>query len=148
MNRARLKLDFDDLKQALRMLPRELTEQAQTIVDARTTAAAQAIVAAYNQHRVTGNLAAGVEVQYGAKGRFVAASRVVSTAPHAHLFEDGTVMRFDDSRAGAYRGYMPAFNVFWPIYRRERKQMWDELAAMVVRHRLGFEVHGSADTAA
>lgn len=131
-----------EMKRELRKLPEALTREAQDIVDKRAVNAASTIHGMYlaGPYSFTGNLAAGVGIQYGARGRGLASVRVVSNAPHAHLIENGTAMRFTDE--GAYRGIMRPQHIFVPTMMREREAMWGEIALMLVKH--GLEVSGYA----
>lgn len=124
----KIQLDgFNAMYDWLRTLPRNLTNQAQVLVDSSARAAALEIAAAYP--RRSGNLARGVGVQWGARGKFVAASRVVNTAPHAFMFEQGTVSR--KTSQGWDRGVMPAGHLFVPIVIRHRADLMVQLEAMM-----------------
>lgn len=61
--------------------------------------------------------------------------KVRSKAPHAHLYEYGTVQRFTAS-TGANRGTMPAKPTFVPAAVRARQRMQRELEGVVQRQRV------------
>lgn len=79
----------------------------------------------------TGNLAARVVVEKAGPLRV----KVRTKAPHAHLYEFGTVQRFTHG-TGANRGTMPAKPVFVPAAVRTRKRMVDDLKDLVRRQRV------------
>ena len=72
----------------------------------------------------TGNLRGGVRLDKLGPRRF----RVQNRAPHAHLYEFGTVRRFT-SGSGANRGTMPARPVFVPQAIYWRTQMLQRTAS-------------------
>ena len=61
--------------------------------------------------------------------------KVRSKAPHAHLYEFGTVQRFTND-TGANRGTMPAKPTFIPAAVRTRARMQRELEGLVRRQRV------------
>lgn len=61
--------------------------------------------------------------------------KVRSKAPHAHLYEYGTVQRFTAGR-GANRGTMPAKPTFIPAAVRARTRMVDRLTDLVKRQKV------------
>lgn len=139
---------LSELKDALRNLPVELRDDAQGIVESHADAAAAAVIAAYPigpprvftklaYHYPGGALRKGVKVEKAAGSAFGTIVRVKSTAKHAWLFENGSELRHTD--AGINRGRMPAGKVMVPIVIRERRAMYDDLAAMIERH--GLTVH-------
>ncbi|MGE0460901.1 MAG: HK97 gp10 family phage protein [Vicinamibacterales bacterium] len=84
-----------------------------------------------------GDLRRGVVVE---PGRGVSADlalrwKVRSKAPHAHLYEFGTVQRFT-AGTGANRGTMPAAPTFVPAAVRARARMVDRLTALLRRQRV------------
>ncbi len=127
---------LEALKVALRTLPERLTQQAAGIVTNRAYSSAGKIVAGYPLGK-TGNLRKGVKVEPVQVSGGGVIARVRSVAKHAHLFEYGTQARHTDE--GWNRGVMPAQHVFVPVVVRERRQMIDELVAMVVRE--GIQVN-------
>lgn len=127
-----------ELRAELRNLPAELTAEASGIVDGAADSAAGEIRAAYEEHRVSGNLARGVRVTRQDAGKWAAGAIVKSTAPHSHLFEYGSQARHTD--IGANRGSMPPRPTFVPIVMRKRREMYGKLKAMLVRH--GLQVSG------
>lgn len=118
--------------EALRNLPSEMTADAAPIVSSRADQAGAQIRAAYPE--VTGNLKGHVTVTHGAFGRFGVASIVKSTAKHAYMYENGTQARQTD--LGANRGAMPPAHVFVPIIIRNRREMLQQLIAIVEKQGL------------
>lgn len=84
------------------------------------------VVSQYPSH--TGTLRSRVVVESLSPLR----QKVRSKAPHAHLFEKGTVNRRTAS-TGANRGRMPARPTFIPEAVRARGRMVDELIALLKR---------------
>ncbi len=125
---------LQELRRALRDLPQELTDEAQDIVQARAERVAQDTKTSYPER--TGNLTRGVRISRRQGGRFGARVEVRSTAPHSHMYEQGTKRR--STRAGANRGVMPAANILIPIAIRQRRAMYEDLIAVV--RRAGFRV--------
>jgi len=134
-----------ELKDALRNLPVELRDDAQSIVESHADAAAAAVVAAYPigpprffkklaYHYPGGELRKGVKVEKKAGSPFGTIVRVRSTSKHAWLYENGSELRHTE--AGINRGRMPAGKAMIPIVIRERRAMYDDLAAMIARHGL------------
>lgn len=126
---------FDDLRATLRRLPEDLRDEARDLVQAEGERAGDEIRAAYERHRVTGNLAAGVVVEAFARERFGAAVRVASKAKHAFIFENGTEVR--RTKRGWPRGKMwtrqAGVPVFVPAMLRARKRLREGLRALLTR---------------
>jgi hypothetical protein len=141
MATASLKLSgVTDLRGLLRMLPRDLVRDATGLLEAAGGAAVAEMRRAYPAH--TGNLRDRVWFEVISKGVGTRV-KVQNTAPHAHLYEFGTVVRHN--AIGADRGEMPAGHVFWPIFDR-----WDRNATQSVIDLVeatGIRVIGSADAA-
>lgn len=131
---------IESLKQALRMLPEHLKDDAGALVRSHSLAAAGAIRASYP--RRTGNLQDGVVAEathpfspYGVK--YV----VKSTAPHAFIYEYGTQARHYVTESGATHptGIMPAAppgRRFIPQMIAMRQRLMDDLAWLLVRNNL------------
>ena len=79
----------------------KLTERSQQIIDDVARQVADDIRQIYPEN--TGNLRRGVRVRKGRMSALEATTVVVSTAPHAHLYEYGTAVRSFD---GQDRGQM------------------------------------------
>lgn len=126
-----------ELRQALRDLPSDLTDDASVIVQAHADDAATQIRAVYEDHRVTGHLAAGVTVDRS-HSAFTTRAIVKSKAKHAHLFEFGSQLRKHDN--GKSVGVMPPRPTVIPIAIRKRAQMVRVLIDLVKR--AGFTVTG------
>jgi hypothetical protein len=117
---ARLELDgVRELQQALQEMSTTVREDTfGPIVDAAATDLAEDVKASYG--KVTGTLADRVVVE---KGRTDSLTRKVrSKAPHAHLYEYGTVSRTTRTTK-ANRGTMPAQPTFIPAAVRARIRM-------------------------
>jgi hypothetical protein len=127
-----------ELEDDLRRLPDDLTGEASHIIEAAANGAAAEIKPRYGVK--TGNLRDHLEVRETHDGPFSAGYVVINTAKHAGLYESGTQARHTD--IGANRGRMPAAHVFIPVAIRKRRQMYEQLKAMVERH--GLEVSGDA----
>jgi Bacteriophage HK97-gp10, putative tail-component len=124
-----------ELRKALRHLPAELTGEAAELIRAAADGVAAEIVAAYPER--TGNLRRGVRVTHETS-RFGAASTVRNHAPHAYIFEVGTVAR--KTAIGAPRGVMRPGKVFIPRAVRARRALY--AAQIALLRRAGFEVSG------
>jgi len=129
-----------ELREQLRHLPADLTGEATHIVEGRANRAAADMLAGYAEHRRAGRLQKGVTVTHFDRGRFSAGAIVKNTAPHASIFENGTQARHTD--LGANRGAMPPGHVFVPAVVRQRRAMYEDLKAMLVRY--GLRVSGDA----
>lgn len=99
------------------------------IVPAHANSAAVDIRSSYPV--VEGNLRDGVTVED--RGPLV--KQVVNKAPHAHIYERGTVARYTHS-TGAGRGTMPAGNKFIPRAIKWRARMNEQLVNMVRRQKV------------
>lgn len=129
---------LDELKDALRALPAELTAEASRIVLEAAEAAKAEIIAAYPER--SGNLKRGVIVKASAAGRYGTGALIQNRAKHAYIFEMGTQARHTD--LGANRGSMPVGNIFIPIVARWRRRMYERLKELVASK--GLEVEGDA----
>ena len=133
-----LKLEgLTDLRASLLALPDKLRAQANDEVKRTTKEAAAALVVAYPQGD-TGNLRKGVRTRYRINRLGLGVGTVLSLAPHAHLWEFGTVNR--TTQKGWNRGRMVAqYNRgLVGIAARERREMMAALIALV--RNTGFEV--------
>ena len=131
-------IGLDELRAALLKLPADLTQLATAIVEQAADGAADEIRAAYPEGE-TGNLKKGVRVRTE-QGRapYTVRKVVRSTAPHATLFETGTQTR--QTKKGANRGFMPGANIFVPVVVRRRREMDEDLIAVV--EQAGIDVRG------
>lgn len=117
--KGRLHLDHKDVQKMLEAMPEHLGNVAGGLVIAAAESAAAEIRGEYYEHRVTGNLIAGVGFTAQERG-IRSKAEVFSRAPHAHLFEYGTEARQFN---GASRGSMPAGNVFWPAFEKWERHL-------------------------
>jgi len=124
---------LDELRDALRQLPADLTQEATAIVWAHAEAAQQKIAAAYPVN--TGNLVRGLTIDRRQAG-YSTSAILRNRAKHAYIYEHGSEMRYTD--AGVSRGKMPPGRVFIPIAVRHRHLMTSALIDLV--RRAGFTV--------
>jgi len=137
---------LEELKTAMRNLPPRLAGEADGIVTRAAEMAATEIRGRYPEK--TGNLRRGVRVTRKLAGSRAAAI-LQNTAPHALIYEAGTVARHytgTDKLGRRYqmgsRGSMPPGHVFWPVYYARRRAMYGELKALLMRE--GLVVTGEA----
>ncbi len=124
---------LDELRDALRTLPADLTGEASHVVEAAANGAAASIKAGYPDR--TGDLRDHVFVDpFYAETPFASGYIVRNTAPLAWIFENGTQAR--QTAIGADRGSMPPGHVFIPIAAAKRRQMDVNLLDLVTRHGL------------
>ena len=132
---------IESLKDALRMLPEELTDEAGAMIRSRALNAAGAIRAGYARGK-TGHLQDGVVVEaVNAFSRYGVSYRVKSKAKHAYLYEYGTVARHYYTTKGKLHatGVMPAAppgRAFVPKMIDARERMYDDLVWLLVNHGL------------
>lgn len=136
-NRLRF-VGLDELRKAMRSLPKELTGEAINLVNAQANITATEIRTAYGAHRVSGRLQAGVIVTHVDRGKWLAGAIVKSTAKIASIFERGTQARHTD--LGWNRGSMPPGNVFVPAMMRGRRRLFRSLRDLLQRK--GLVVRG------
>lgn len=124
---------LDELIHDLQNLPDDLRAEAGGIVQKAGDTTAQTVRAEYQRHRWTGKLADSVVVETLNSGQFGVVVRVRAKARHAHLVERGTQTRHTSS--GANRGRIqPGLNVFIPTALRSRRQMYEALKQLLLRH--------------
>lgn len=131
-----LSLNVDDFIKDLQAEPASLASESAPLVTLAAEAAADEIRDAYprgpgkpGKGYTGGNLKAGVGVRKTRTNPAVSSNVLISAAPHAHLYEDGThVAR--------------AHPTFWPIAHKHQARLKDELVSMV-ESRDGYKVTGS-----
>jgi hypothetical protein len=116
---------LDDLINDLNQLSPQLKGEASKDKTAAANAMASEILQEYAM--VDGDLVRGVEVTD--EGPLVA--RVRSRAPHATLYEFGTVQRYNNKNQN--RGTMPAKATFIPAAVRQRRRMMQKFQALISR---------------
>jgi hypothetical protein len=124
-----------ELKEALRNLPADLTNESSHIIEGAANGAVATIKGNYARGK-TGNLIKGVKVEFG-RSQFGASATVTSAAKHAYLYEHGTQVRH--TAAGANRGVMPPAppgRAFIPVMIRARRRMYEQLADLLKRNGL------------
>jgi hypothetical protein len=127
---------LEELRRELRELAADVSESSgavNRIVLETMNAAAAALEQEYGQHRVTGNLASSVRKKNPRPGVGI----VYSSAPHAHLFEDGTKAR--QTKRGFNRGREKKHRSIARVAVQQRAQMVARLVDLLRSH--GFEVH-------
>lgn len=130
---------LDELRASLRRLPADLRDDAQVIVFEKATAAGDDILAGYAKHDKTGELSQGLQVQQlSGGGTAFAGSIIQNKSKIAFIFENGSQTR--QTASGANRGSMPPAHIFIPAVIRRRREMYDELRAMMQTH--GLKVVG------
>ena len=134
-------IGLKELMAELKKLPQELTELGTVIVREAADRAAAEVKAAYpvgpgNDEYEGGNLRKGVRVGQKRTGEYAVGFTVRSTAHHASLFETGTQTR--QTKLGYNRGFMPGSNIFVPIMVRSRREMYEDLTALL--EQAGLEV--------
>ena len=127
-----------ELQQQLHALPDHLREVARYIIEDTAQDAAVEIRGAYP--RKTGKLASSVTVTLRTSGPYGVVAQVRNTAPHAFIFEHGTVARH--TTEGWARGVMPAGNVFLPRIYRHRRRMYERLTQVLRDEGLAGERRG------
>lgn len=139
MSNNRIRFDgLAELRQALRNLPKRLTDEATNIVE-HTAQRMKADVTSDYPEGPTGNLKRGVVISRS-HGGFATGATVKNNAKHAFIFEHGTQVRHTD--LGWNRGRMPPGRVFVPAAVRNRREMFNALISMVERN--GLTVTGNA----
>jgi hypothetical protein len=120
----RLLLNLDAWAANLKDEPIALATATAPTVRTSASASADEVRNSYPS-RETGNLRAGVRVDQAPDADpAIAAAVVVSGAPHAHLYEDGT-------------RYARARPTFWPIVNRQARDMEQQLSAIVEGRNFG-----------
>lgn len=136
-----------ELREALRKLPAQLSDEAGAIVFAHAQAAYQEMDAKYAQHEWTGNLRRGLSLtREDAYLRFGARAVLRNRAPHAYWAEHGTQIR--RTTKGVSRGAMTPLHIFIPIAQRHRRIMVSALIHLVERAGLSVVATESALLAA
>jgi hypothetical protein len=133
-------IGLEELKHELAKLPDELVGEGSAIVTTAATGARDEIAANYQGHSRSGGLANGLELRTRDTGGKSVGLVVRNRAKDAHLFEDGTQARHNN--LGANRGSMPAAHAFVPPIIRHRREMYQQLKALLERK--GLTVTGEA----
>jgi hypothetical protein len=135
---AELQLDTAAFRAALEALGATADVELDRIVESNARLFAADLPSRYPAK--DGGLRGGIQVKKRGPRRY----QVRNAAPHAHLFEYGTVRRFT-AGTGAYRGVMPAKPTFVPWAIRARARMLDQVRAFLrAVHVPGFT--GSLET--
>jgi hypothetical protein len=134
--------EFEELKQALALMPEHLTAEADHLLEDAANGAAVAVRQVYGQHRVTGYLQNHVHVTQFLKGKFAPGYHVKSNSPHAWLFDNGSQARHKASGAstGQMWGATPPTHVFVNTMSRFRRRLF--MALRGVLERAGLIVSG------
>ena len=136
---------LEQLRKDLLNLPTELQAEAGHIVEAHANAAAARIKSVYADHWLTGELTKKVTVDFDLTTGVAASAVIKNTSRLAYIFENGSEARHYITHNGVQHltGKMPAGNVFIPRVMQERRNMYQDIAAMVAAK--GLTVTGSAD---
>jgi hypothetical protein len=134
---------LQELQDALKRLPQDLTYEATSILAAHAEEAYRQIydkypVREYGRKRGRGNLRRGLTLR-NYTDRFSVFAVLRNTANHAYIYEHGTEMRH--TARGQSRGAMPPGRVFIPIALRQKRIAVEALKELVRRH--GFAVNGA-----
>ena len=102
---------LDELREALRQLPEDLTSEAAGIVHSHAERAMQDIGTSYPEN--TGNLRRGLILRTigtaaSARGHAGFGALVVNRAKHAYIYEHGSEQRYTDSGAAPRARCRPA----------------------------------------
>ena len=124
---------MDTFKQELQLLTANLVSEAEGILISSAFDAADALRAAYPYRE--GGLIRGVTV-IPSRGVTLAGAAVKNLAPHALIYEDGTVTR--ETHLGYNRGRMQGTPTFRPITNRYH----DEAITAIIDR---IYAHGAAD---
>ena len=129
-----------ELRDALEALPEQFTQtELKPLIKASAEGLQAELKSSYRKRE--GVLADRVVIE--ARDPRGLALRVRSKAPHAHLYEYGTIRRFTRG-TGAFRGTMPATPTLVPAAIRWRRRMLEQTKAALRRMRIpGFT--GSAE---
>jgi hypothetical protein len=124
---------LDTFKQELQVLTADLVSEAEGILITAAFDAADALRAAYPYRE--GRLRGGVTV-IPSRGRTLAGAEVKNLAPHAIIYEDGTVTR------ATHRGYNRGRTIGTPTFRPITARYLDRaLTAVTAR----IYAHGAAE---
>lgn len=121
---------YEEFKVELRTLPARLHGEAEHIVDAHANRVALIVRQRY-PHGKTGNLIEGVRVVVKPGDALYVGRKVISGAPHAHLYEEGTKVRAN--RHGDNRGRMIPRRTLGPVAAEQRFRMYAEIRRMGTR---------------
>jgi hypothetical protein len=125
-----LKFDgLDTFKQELQALTGNLVSEAEDILITAAHEAADAVRAAYPYRH--GGLRGGVTV-VPSRGRTLAGAEVKNLAPHAIIYEDGTVTR--ETHQGYNRGRQLGTPTFRPITARYHDQALTAVIHLLYAH--------------
>lgn len=137
---------LEELKEALRTMPEELTAEAVAEVEDAANGAAASLRAIYGTHVVSGRLRDSVFVSHRAAGKYVAAAIVKVTDPIAWLFDNGSQarhwLRGTKQSTGTMWGKTPPTHVFVKTMIAARRTMYERLKDLLERH--GLTVSGDA----
>ena len=131
---------LDTFKQELQVLTSDLVREAEGILVASAHEAADAVRAAYPYRQ--GGLRGGVTV-IPSRGRTLAGAEVKNLAPHAIIYEDGTVTR--ETHQGYNRGRTIGVPTFRPITARYHDRALQAVIDRIYAHGAA-SVTGDPDT--
>jgi len=117
---------LDEFKRAFAALPDELRAEAAAINLASAEAAYTQVFQTYPRGE-TGNLRKGLRVSKIRDG-----AKLVTRAPHAHLYELGTKRR--SNQAGQNRGQVQPHPTFYPIAERHQREARAAIIRVLYAH--------------
>jgi hypothetical protein len=131
----------DVLIQALNRASDDVKREVSTIVDATAHAVVSRVQSRYPVGP-TGNLRSRVFVTSPrafattSTGQTIPARRVRATAPHVHIWQEGTRERVDATRGNARRGRMPkGGRVFEATAADARRDMYRQMQSLLERNK-------------
>lgn len=127
---------LDELRDALKALPGDLTTDAAQVIDTGALDAERAIADAYPMR--TGRLRGGVSIRHLSTGPGIVRTQIRSDAPYAAAYEKGSALR--QTAKGYNRGRVSAHHVAVPILIQIRSRIGNALIALV--ERAGLVVRG------
>lgn len=134
---------LSELRDALRSLPADLTAEAGNIIESAMNGAEATVRATYAEHTRTGDLMNHLSSSLTVSG-FSVVGVVKNTSRLAWIFENGTQARHYITVNGKRKelGRMPPAHIFIPTMVAKRRQMYERLKDLLVRH--GLAVSGEA----
>jgi len=133
---------LDELKAQLRALPKELVDDASSIVLTAGNEVVDVVAAVYEDHAHVGNLRRGLTVRPVSAGPYGTGALVRSAAKHAWLFEHGSQARHYVTKNGKKHltGRMPPSHIFIRTMIQKRRAMYGKFRELLVAH--GLQVTG------
>jgi hypothetical protein len=132
---------LDELREALRRLPDDLTGEASHIIEAAKNGAEADIKSQYPAGPLRDHLTSSIErTGFSVVAIIKNTAKTIQGIDLASLYEFGSQARH--TVIGADRGTMPARPVFVPVMVRKRRQMYENFRDLLTRY--GLLVTGDA----